>query len=481
MSFSIVGQRVFTPADQDWFASVSEDINPMHMDALAARRTMAGFPVVHGIHTLLWSLDSLLAAVPDLPPIATLKADFEKMVYIGDEVRCVLLNGGEQTARLETMIGDQTVMGLDIGFGDPRAADMTPAETTLHHPAQPYDLTFAQMETQRGQIPLACGRLALGERFPDAVRVFGIERAAGLAASSYLVGMVCPGLHSIYRNLNLAMAAITPGGLNFRVKYSDEDYRLIRLAVWGAGWTGLVDSYGRPPPAAQTNMASLAQRIVPGEFVGSVALVIGGSRGLGELTAKLLAAGGARVIVTYAVGQADAARVQAEIVASGGQCDILRYDIRHSAEEQIAALPVMPTDIYYMATPQIFQRAEAGFSRDRLQDFLNFYVIGFSALCRALPAQSRPDIAVFYPSSVSIDERPANMTEYTMAKAAGEVLCQDMRSFETWRHILIRRLPRLPTDQTATLYEDDQGDPVTEMLPILRAMHATQAVSAAMV
>ena len=57
-SFS-VAKRVVSQELQERFAALSGDRNPMHMDAVAARRTQAGLPVVHGIHTLLWALDSI--------------------------------------------------------------------------------------------------------------------------------------------------------------------------------------------------------------------------------------------------------------------------------------------------------------------------------------------------------------------------------------------------------------------------------------
>jgi acyl dehydratase len=55
-----LAERVFTETDQKRFASVSGDYNPMHMDALQARRTQAGAPVVHGINLFLWALPSCL-------------------------------------------------------------------------------------------------------------------------------------------------------------------------------------------------------------------------------------------------------------------------------------------------------------------------------------------------------------------------------------------------------------------------------------
>lgn len=98
MSRLSFADRIFTTSDQDWFASVSGDTNPMHMDALAARRTMAGSPVVHGIHTLLWALNCLYIAIPDLQPLHSLKVNFEKMIYVGDRVATVV--AGRETTQL---------------------------------------------------------------------------------------------------------------------------------------------------------------------------------------------------------------------------------------------------------------------------------------------------------------------------------------------------------------------------------------------
>jgi hypothetical protein len=63
-----------------------------------------------------------------------------------------------------------------------------------------------------------------------------------------------------------------------------------------------------------------------------------------------------------------------------------------------------------------------------------------------------------------------------MAKAAGEILCADIGSFESSGRILVRRLPRLPTDQTASLLkgESEIPDPISVILPIVREVSANQ-------
>ncbi|MBM3265941.1 MAG: SDR family NAD(P)-dependent oxidoreductase [candidate division Zixibacteria bacterium] len=65
-------------------------------------------------------------------------------------------------------------------------------------------------------------------------------------------------------------------------------------------------------------MAMIGERVSWGEFSGQHALVAGGSRGLGEATAKILAAGGGTPLITCHQGTADAERVVREITETGG-------------------------------------------------------------------------------------------------------------------------------------------------------------------
>ena len=56
--------RTFSSADQVAFEKLSGDNNPLHMDAVAARRFLFGRPVVHGIHLVLWALDDWDGVAP---------------------------------------------------------------------------------------------------------------------------------------------------------------------------------------------------------------------------------------------------------------------------------------------------------------------------------------------------------------------------------------------------------------------------------
>src|SRR5471032_294188 len=67
-------------------------------------------------------------------------------------------------------------------------------------------------------------------------------------------------------------------------------------------------------------------------LVGKIALVTGGSRGIGAATALQLAADGATVVFSYANSEARAKEVVAKIEASGGKALALKADQANASE-----------------------------------------------------------------------------------------------------------------------------------------------------
>jgi NAD(P)-dependent dehydrogenase (short-subunit alcohol dehydrogenase family) len=477
MAQYILGSHQFTTVDQDMFAALSGDYNPMHMDPIAARRTSAGAPVVHGVHTLLWSLDSLAKAYPDLPQIAAVKVRFDKLIYVDETAQVILKQLDTANLLIEVVVDHTVVCRIAATFGTPhtKPADIA-VGSQLYHPNEgilPLDLTLKEMSGRAGKITFPLLPAQIADIFPDAARNWGSQRISALTCCSYLVGMICPGLNSIFGGLTLTFCEDDPleNDLAFRVTKTDVRFRSVRLEISGGGLAGIIDSFGRRPPAAQPTMAALTRLVAADEFADSTALVVGGSRGLGELTAKLLAAGGAQVISTYSVGLGDALRLQQEIAAAGGACDILKYDVRSPAQTQLDALVKQPCMVFYFATPSIFRRKADVFVEDRFSEFLAFYVNGFYNLSEELRRRRPAGVSIFYPSSIAVDERPPDMTEYAMSKMAGEILCADMQVYQQPIAITVNRLPRLPTDQTAALTEMASADPCIVMLPIVREVH----------
>jgi acyl dehydratase/NADP-dependent 3-hydroxy acid dehydrogenase YdfG len=464
----MLASRTFTEADQIGFAAVSGDRNPMHLDALLARRTQAGVPVVHGVHLLLWGLDALARSEHALPPIRRLKAQFKHFVAVDERV-AVAAARTEAGVILRLTAAGITVAQLVVDFGAAvQAAEAVPGEP-VPVPAEARDLSFEATAGMSGKLAFASPPDAIAAMFPAAASRFGPRRLAALAATTLLVGMVCPGLHSIFAGLTVEACdePVPEDRLSFRVTATDARVRSVRMAVAGGGVAGAVESYARLPPTSQASVQDLADLVEPGEFSGAVALVIGGSRGLGEVTAKLLAAGGARVAISYRVGVAEAEAVAQEIRSAGGECETLAYDASLPAEPQLAGLDAAPTHAYYFATPKIFGAQSSLFARARLDAFLSVYVEGFLNLAEALKARRR-DVSLFYPSSVAVAERPRGMLEYAMAKAAGETLCVELNQALRPLHVTVNRLPRLLTDQTASVIGASAPAPAGHLLSVVR-------------
>jgi hypothetical protein len=468
-----LAQKTFTMYDQRRFAAASGDHNPIHIDQLAARRTQAGAAVVHGINLLLWSLDAFAAARPNLPPLSGLRALFKRLVYL-DEPACVVADNVDAAgARLCVVVegGLKSEFALEFGV----AIDVAPGWSTapLEIPSylqEAWDLSFEQISKISGRLPFRMTAEDASTCYPAAAKWLGTTLIQGLAATSHLVGMICPGLHSLYSELSIKSCILSErseGGIAFRVTKTNPRYAIVTEEVTGANFTGTVKTFLRTPPVTQATMQSLAGVVARDEFAGSLALVVGGSRGLGELTAKLIATGGGRVLITWQSGKSDALRVAEEIGLGGGHCETLHFDAREAAEAQLASLAQAPSHAYYFATPQISRPRSDIYVARRFDEFLSVYVDGFWRLTQALRTRM-PTISIFYPSSIFVTERPPGMTEYAMAKAAGESLCADVNAQLAPTRVTVKRLPRLPTDQTASLTAVKMENPLDVMLPIVR-------------
>ena len=70
------------------------------------------------------------------------------------------------------------------------------------------------------------------------------------------------------------------------------------------------------------------------QFAGKVAVVTGGSRGIGRAIALRLAAGGAKVVVNYHSNEAAASEVVEQVQASGGEAIAVQADVSQPAQAQ---------------------------------------------------------------------------------------------------------------------------------------------------
>ena len=151
----VLGERIFDCTDQECFAEISGDRNPIHMDGVAARRTLAGTPVVHGVRATLWALDRLFRTHGGIRRVATIRVRFERMIHEGDRVVAVLAEDNEERLRADLMVDGVRTVRLDLGWCRPPSDDATIRDGPLLQPAHPLAPTFEQMTDAHGLVPFA--------------------------------------------------------------------------------------------------------------------------------------------------------------------------------------------------------------------------------------------------------------------------------------------------------------------------------------
>lgn len=472
-----MNQRNFTLEDQKAFAKLSGDYNPLHVDGLAARRYMFGQPVVHGIHAVLWALDNWLAEYTKPLEVRSIKAKFCRPIPLGEEVHYFLKSEEPDHVEIELRCGGSVSTQIYIGK---QSADLSslvsssaPNSFVRGFPERhtPRDMSASEIETDSGVLELYVDPASAFALFPHLTSKSRPLQIAVMLATTRLVGMRCPGLWSLFSELDLVTIGARDGSqMRYDVTRLDRRFGMVLLNVTAPGITGKIKAFIRPTPQNQATFLELKEHTNTSEFVGQRALIIGGSRGLGEVTTKLLTAGGASVKLTFFQGSDDARRIVDEIVSNGGDAHCFHFDVLNPTEYHPSSLgDWVPTHLYYFATPFIFSGIKGVFESERFRKFCDYYVIGFVKTVDCLGGRGLQHI--FYPSSSAIDELPLDLGEYASAKAAGEMLCAFLVRSGRKYAIYRPRLPRMATDQTVSLFpviNQDAGPMLIRHLRLFR-------------
>ncbi len=461
--------RKFIFEDQMAFAKLSGDYNPMHVDIVNARRYLFSQPVVHGVHSALWAVDNFLKGRASPINLQSIRAVFHKAIVLENEVNYMLVKEGSQNAEIKLQSGNATLTNVKVEWDSTEERNNTFINRAFPAKASPCSLPVAGLDNASGELDLCLNVEAAERLFPNLIRLVSPNKIAVILATSRLVGMECPGLHSIYSELNLtSTGSFECKSLSYKVAKFNNRYSHVLIGVKAQEMEGTIKAFVRPAPQKQSAYLDLKREVCCSEFEGQQALIIGGSLGLGEVTAKLLSAGGANVRITYNRGAVDARQVIQEITSNGGAASFFHFDVLNPAlfKPDIKEVNWNPTHLYYFATPSILMAEGGGFSPKKFQKFCDYYITGF--LNTISKFKSRDLVGVFYPSSVFINELPINMGEYATAKMAGEMLCMYMERSNQGIKYYRPRLPRMATDRTASLLPADNKDASKILIEQLR-------------
>ena len=449
----------------DRFSRFSEDINPVHINRLAARRSIYGERVSHGMLVVLWALACLREGNPDISSVSRITGNFRAPVRVGDLAR-LTLNRSALGWHAVVRCGSELCATFQFETCEREIVDQARLESTQQTTRE----LVACRDRAEHELLQSCGQFCPMEFDPGELfkNLVGFDRVQCrmLAGLSRLVGMECPGLHSTLLGFDVELGPSTDplGEIVYRAEKFDSRFKFLSLKLLG-GVFGRVDCLVKPAPVAQLSMVAI-KKLVPADlFIGGHALVVGGSRGIGEVIAKGFVAGGGRCTLTYATGAADAGCVIGDINSyRSGLANAICWNVEKGASELKGQ---RYTHCFFLASPPIRKGKKRTMDGALYRRYRQFYVAGLEATLRKFSRHSSQGSMFIFASSEYVELAPQGFSEYAKAKYEGEQTGKRLGdtlgvAFHVWR------LPRLHTDQTMSLAGEETQNAGTVIAQFLK-------------
>jgi NAD(P)-dependent dehydrogenase (short-subunit alcohol dehydrogenase family) len=463
-----VGRVAFDRADLDLFGAASGDFNPLHLSDGYARRTPYGERVVPGVLGAMAALASG-AERPELG-LSNVNMTFRHPLFVGVDYRVETDDQINERGRFRIFDGQRQMLTAALTFDRALAHRSLPLVSGAPSRTEAVDRsleeTFDGLEIRGSYIPSVPDLARLIDRWQVADKGVAGEAWVALLWCSYLVGMELPGRRALFWSLDMQIhpqhaSSRLPFGYcarvvrsNVQLEYADIEAQL--STAEGPVATAKLRAFVRrdspaSDPAALELLLPRSQRLC-----GKIAVVIGGSRGLGAAIVQALAMQGCTVLATYRESVADAERVKRSVDHFLGTVEMIGGDAADEAWCRGVLCPLVASrgglDILVCnASPSI--RA-LSLSLDEVRRFrafastsLDLVCVPMAALLETLSRRSGCCVSI---SSSFVRSLPADWPHYVAAKSAAEGLVSwAAANFNSVRFV-IARPPRLLTDHMNT-------------------------------
>ena len=217
-------------------------------------------------------------------------------------------------------------------------------------------------------------------------------------------------------------------------------------------------------------------------LTGKVALVTGGSRGIGAAIAKRLAADGASVAITYAKDATSASAVVKAIQDAGGNAVAIQADaadpeaVRASVESTVAALGKLDVLVNNAGTaiPKLFQEA----TLEELDQIINLNIRGvFVTTHAALKHMNDNGRIILIGSCVGERNLTPGLAAYAATKGAVKMFAQSLSREVGGRGITVNNVQPGPIDTDLNPATGDWAAPQKAVTALNRYGHVDEVAA----
>jgi NAD(P)-dependent dehydrogenase (short-subunit alcohol dehydrogenase family) len=447
------------------FSRASHDRNPMHLSEAYARRTPFGQPVVFGVLGALAAIGRLTARTDRTP--ARIDLEFSNPVFADIDYQ-LNIQGGPDQSQIHLTDGRRSLVKASITCRQASHGSMAGTDTDA-----PLGAAVHRTKTE-----FSVGRRVDGKWSPDRIAFrqlrdrWGLDGKGGdprhhaaLLLASYIVGMDMPGRQALFSRLTLDfdsgdIAAAEEFEYRIEVTSYQPIFNFLVLHVemrlggqpFAAGEIrALVRESLEPRAAGRDSLLPMGDGLQ-----GRVALVVGGSRGLGASVAEALARQGCSVLVNFAQSIEEAEQLRADVEDAPGKIVLVQGDASDAAScgrirEQIVRDYGRLDLLVCNASPALLPLWVEPESVERIQEHIarsiGLTLTPLAALAGLLSDSAGWNVLI---SSVAVRKPVAEWPHYVAAKAALEGLMSTVAIEYPQLKCLIVRPSRLMTDLTNT-------------------------------
>ena len=218
---------------------------------------------------------------------------------------------------------------------------------------------------------------------------------------------------------------------------------------------------------------------------GKIALVTGGSRGIGRACAEALAEQGATVVVNYVKGEAAAKEVAEGIIAKGGKADVAGFDVANTPATEAALDGIIKKhgkiDILVANAGIAIDGLLLRMKDEDLDKLFNVNVKGALACSRAATkSMMRAKTGrIIFMSSVVGEMGNVGQTAYAASKAALIGAAKSIAREYASRNITVNAITPgfIDTDMTSSM-NDQMKEHLNKIIPLARTGTAREVAAA---